>query len=318
MNWVLLAVAIPTVGLLLAAIWVLYKEAKREPVQQRLQRWMDWEHQRTSFDDLQPARPRRRDTNVGAAANAFFLPALRRTLRQAQSPYNVVTFPLLVLLVTALTGALIWLWTANVVATLAAGILGGSIPVLILLRNKQQYRKKFEEQLPQALDMLARSLWAGHTIQAGIRTIGADFDEPIRSEFSQTAEAIDVGTPLPMALEQLAQRVDISDLHFFVTSVLVQRETGGNLADILSRTANLIRQRLEFNDRIKALSAQGRLSANVLCFLPIAIAGFIYFMNPDHYKILIETETGVGALIIVGIMMLIGIIMVRRLVKIEV
>lgn len=316
MKWSLIAVALPTVGLLMAAIWAFRKESEQEPVRQRLQRWVDWEHQRTLVVEQPRRRTRRRDINTGAGR--FFFPKLRRTLQQVRSPYNVLTFLLLIFVVFVVSGILLWIMTTSLLQSLMAAIVFGAVPIFVLIRKKQQYRKKFEEQLPQALDILARSLWAGHTIQAGIRTIGADFDEPVRSEFSRTAEAIDVGTPLPVALEQLASRVDISDLHFFVTSVLVQRETGGNLADILSRTANLIRERLEFNERIKALSAQGKLSARVLCVLPLAIAGLIYYMNPQHFDIMFEEPLGMAMLVISGAMMVVGVIFVQRLVKIDI
>ncbi len=312
-----LIVAFPAFVLFLVAMGLFLAQPRQSPVQSRLQQWADWEkHQ--YVNDIPQTRKTKRRGILNADTNSPLLPGLRRILAQVKSPFNVVRFLLFILLVSAGGGLVVWFITQSwLQSALAAGVCG-SVPCFLLWYKKQKYMKNFEGQLAPALDMLARSLWAGHTIQTGIRTIGQDFDDPIRSEFSKTAEAIDFGLPLPQALEELAERVDIADLRFFVTSVLVQRETGGNLADILARTADLIRQRLEFNDRIKALSAQGRLSAKVLFALPLLIAGAIYTINPGHVNVLFESDVGFKTFIASGMMMILGIIIVRRMVKIQV
>lgn len=306
---------IPALVLFLIALRALWVQPKRNVLQLRLEQWTDWDKQQSVYE-----RPEARQTSRRSRLNAdpLFLPGLRRSLVQIKSSFNVVTFLLFVLLLMASSGTSVWWLRQEGIQSIIAAVACGSLPFFWLKYQKNRYMKNFESQLAPALDMLARSLWAGHTIQAGIRIIGQDFDDPIRSEFSKTAEAIDFGQPLPQALEELALRVDIPDLRFFVTSVLVQRETGGNLADILARTAELIRQRLEFNERIKALSAQGKLSAQVLFAIPVLITLAIRAINPDHMALLFTTDIGRIAVMISGAMMILGIIIVRHLVKIQV
>ncbi len=318
MNPILYIVIAITFVLLLAAILSVLARPEQNPVQARLKQWTDWDTHQPQDNEIPRSRNVRRRGLFSSDSNTILFPGLQRMLVQVKSPFSVTTFFLLVLVVMVVSGGFVWLTSKDVLRSVIFAVICGSVPFIVLRFQKQRYIKQFEGQLPQALDMLARSLWAGHTIQTGIRIIGQDFDDPVRSEFSKTAEAIDFGMPLPVALEALAQRVDIADLRFFVTSVLVQRETGGNLADILARTATLIRERLEFNDRIKALSAQGRFSANILFVLPLMIAGAIYLINPGHFDVLFESEIGFISVIVSGTMMVVGMLIVRRIVKINV
>ncbi len=311
-------IAFPALVLFLVALRSVFAQPKQSPVQLRLQQWTNWEMQPALYAAAPSTRPVKRSIFFNRATTPLLFPKLRHTLTQVRSSFNVVTFLLFVLIIFAVVGAVAWLLTQSLLQGTIAAIGGAILPFLWIWYRKKQYMKNFEGQLVPALDMLARSLWAGHTIQTGIRTIGQDFDDPIRSEFSKTAEAIDFGLPLPQALEELALRVDIPDLRFFVTSVLVQRETGGNLADILARTADIIRQRLEFNDRIKALAAQGKFSAQLLFALPILIAVAIHLLNPDHFTVLFESTIGQYAMVVAGMMMVIGIFVVQRIIKIQV
>ena len=315
-NPILYIVAIPTFGLLLAAVWAVWIQPRENPVQTRLQTWIDWERQQ-ALVNLPPRSSSTRKAMFASTPNPAFLPKLGRMLAQVRSPYNVATFLLLSLVICLGSGVLVSFFTNRWLQIVIVALVGGLLPYAVLLYKKNQYFRQIEKQLPQALDMLAQSLWAGHTIQTGIRIIGEDFEEPLCTEFRRTAEAIEFGVPLPTALDELATRVEIADLRFFITSVLVQRETGGNLAEIITRTSNVIRERLEFQDRIRALSAEGKLSAYILFIIPLAMAVYFYFSDPKHFDIIFSSQSGTIILIGTAIWMLIGMLVIQWMIKLN-
>ncbi|ETX06709.1 MAG: hypothetical protein ETSY2_15470 [Candidatus Entotheonella gemina] len=311
-----LILAFSALGLLIAGVWSLLVPPKQNPVQARVQAWITWEKYNQISDE--PRVRRRRRANTGLYGRFPALLALDRTLDQVNSRFTAWGFILFIVILFGASFALVRFFTQDAIKGATAAIAISSAPCLMLWRKKQQYLRAFEKQLPDALDMLARSLWAGHTLQTGMRIVGEDFEPPIGREFKKTFESIDFGVNIPVALEDMAQRVDCPELRYFVTSVMVQREAGGNLAEILARTANLIHSRLEFNDRIKALSAQGRFSAQILFFLPLFLAGVIYWKTPTHFDVLFESTTGIMILIVTGALMLIGYFVIRAMVNIKI
>ncbi len=317
MNPVLFSIwALSALALLIAGLWSILVPPRHNPVQERLQAWINWE--KYNQIDEEPIGRRRRRSKPGFYGRVPALLALDRTLEQVNSRFTSWGFILFILFLLGASFALVRFYTHDALKGATAAIVIGSVPCFRLWRKKQQYLKTFERQLPHALDMLARSLWAGHTLQTGMRIVGEDFDPPIGHEFKTTFEAIDFGVSIPVALEDMALRVDCPELRYFVTSVLVQREAGGNLAEILARTATLIHNRLEFNDRIKALSAQGRFSAQILFALPFFLAGIIYWKNPNHFDVLFQTTEGMAALIVAGALMVIGYFVIRSMVNIKI
>lgn len=317
MNPNLYLLAIPTVGLLIATVWAVLARPRESPVVTRLQAWSNWEQQQDP-DNPPPRRLPQRKAVYDPDAAATPLSGLNRLLVQANSRFNVTTFLLMSAMAFLGGGFFIWLMTGDQLATVVVALVAGIAPYGWLLYKKRQYLRQIESQLPQALDILAQSLQAGHTIQTGIRTIGESCDEPIRSEFSRTSDAIELGVPLPTALEDLSLRVDIADLRFFITSVLVQRETGGNLAEIIARTADVIRKRLEFADRIRALSAEGKASAYILFCLPLALGTYFYFADSRHFRVILDWEWGLATLVLTAAWMLVGMIIIHRMAKIDV
>ncbi len=146
--------------------------------------------------------------------------------------------------------------------------------------------------MPEALDLMARALRAGHAFSVGMKMIGDEFPDPIGPEFSRTVEEISFGIDVPQAMANLNDRVISTDLKFFITALVVQRETGGNLAEIIEAISRLIRQRFELLGRVKALSAEGRMSGIILFCMPIVMTGVLWFLNEPYIRILIEDEIG--------------------------
>ena len=244
--------------------------------------------------------------------------AVERLLEQANSPYGVGVFLLLSLLLI-----LVGLWLGPLVLHNAllhqpGTVLLGMAPFLYLHYRKTRRMLKFEQQLPEALDLVARSLKAGQPFIVGMQMVGEEFADPMGTEFHKTVDEVNFGAGVPEALESLAKRVDCPDLLFFVTSVIVQREVGGNLAEILEKTSSLIRQRFELHDRIRVLAAEGKLSTMILFALPLALGLVINFLNPGYLAVLFTEPVGKGMVAGAGSMMLLGSLVIRKMIRIKV
>ena len=175
---------------------------------------------------------------------------------------------------------------------LAGGGLGLIIPYMILGRRKKRRLKKFEKQLPDALDLLARGLKAGHAFPTGLQQVAKEIADPLGTEFFKTFTEFNHGLDLNTALLNLCQRIDLRDLSFFTTAVLIQRETGGNLTEILEKISILIRERFKLRDQIGALTAEGRLSGIILLLLPPVLAGMLMLVNRTYMSQLFLHPTG--------------------------
>jgi tight adherence protein B len=169
-----------------------------------------------------------------------------------------------------------------------AGGLLALLPFIYLRRKRRKRFLKFEAQLPEALDFMARSLKAGHAFSSGLKMISQEMGDPVGLEFGKTLNQINFGVSVPEALINLSNQLPIEDLRFFVIAVLLQRETGGNLAEILENLSFLIRERFKLNGRVRVLAAQGKISAYVLVAVPFVLAFAINLMNPEFFVPLLE------------------------------
>ena len=196
---------------------------------------------------------------------------------------------------------------------------GAGISPFLYLRIKRKKRvEKFERQLPDALDMIGRSLKAGHALIGGMKMVADEFDDPIGPEFEETTEEINFGCNFADALKNMTRRINCPDFAFFVATIILQRESGGNLAETIEGLADLIRERFKFRGKIRTLSAEGRMTAGVLIVIPFLIAIAIFFLNPGYMKILYTERAGRIILGVAAFMMLTGIVVIRRMIKIEV
>jgi tight adherence protein B len=194
----------------------------------------------------------------------------------------------------------------------------GCFPFFYLYNKKNKRMKKFQAQLPEALDLMARSLRAGHAFSTGMKMAADEFEDPLGPEFSITLDEINFGLGVPEALKNLVNRVDCTDLNFFVVSVILQRETGGNLADIMQNIAHLIRERYKFYGKVRTLAAEGKLSAVILTILPFAVAAAIYIVNKGYIMTLYIEHVGKIMCGVALVLMVIGAFVMRRIVDIEV
>lgn len=212
----------------------------------------------------------------------------------------------------------VWLMHLPLAAALAAGFIGALLPLLYVRRRRARRLLQFEHQLPEVCDMLVRALRSGHAFSAAIDLVGTQFAEPAGGEFRITFDEINYGASLNDALTGLANRVPVSDLRYLVIAVLIQRETGGNLAELLESIASLVRERFRLFDKVRVLSAEGKLSAWVLGLLPFGTAALISVTNRSFLSVLWTDPTGVLLLQISAVEMVLGIIWTRRIVRIRV
>jgi tight adherence protein B len=204
-------------------------------------------------------------------------------------------------------------------ATLATVAAASALLPMLYVRHRRAKRLlRFQQQLPDACDMLARALRSGHAFTGAIDMIGTEFADPMGAEFRITFDEINYGASLNDALTGLAQRMPVGDLRYLVIAVLIQRETGGNLAELLDGIASLVRERFKLFDKVRVLSAEGVLSARVLGLLPVVAGGAISFLNPGFLNVLWQDPAGVTMLESVSVLMVIGVIWVRRIVRIRV
>ncbi len=252
---------------------------------------------------------------------AYALPRVQRLdrilLRSGMS-MNATTFLLLSLTlggVGFLVGVrLLPHWTAALAPCLTLLFL----PFIWLKSRERQSLVKFDEQLPEALDLLSRSLRSGHALSAGMDIITEEMDEPVRSEFAAAIDEINLGLSFREALENMCERVPSRDLRFFAVATLIQRETGGNIAEILDQISALIRERTKFKRHVQTLTAEGRLSGVVLIGLPVALFGYLYFVNYDYVSLLWNDRIGYIMMVVSVVNMFLGTLVIKKMTRIEI
>jgi len=230
---------------------------------------------------------------------------------------TVGTLMLASLLTALLTiAAVVWL-TGSSLFGLAAGFLAAGLPSLYIRRAAGKRQDKFEEQFPEAIDLIARALRAGHALPTALQMVGEETADPVGAEFRTMFEQQNYGLALPDALRAFGDRVQLLDARFFVTAVLTQRETGGNMSEVLDKLASVIRERFKVKRQVRVVSAHGRITGVVLGFLPPAIAGVIFVISPEHIRLLVEDQLGIYMLGTGIVLQIIGVLIIRRIVDVE-
>jgi len=243
---------------------------------------------------------------------------LDRLLEQSGLSWSVSDFIVMSLLSAAVAaGAAIWLGLPTLLIFAAAG-LAIDLPLLYVRRAKTKRLNKIDYQLPDALDLIGRALRAGHAFPTALKMVGDEMREPIADEFRIAFDEVNFGMSMSEALMNLATRVPSTDVRYFVIAVMIQRETGGNLAELLGNISGIIRERIKLLGQVRVLSAEGRMSAWVLGLLPFGAAMVIQLTNPNFLKVLYTDPAGrkmiMGAMIMMGV----GVFVMRRIIKIRV
>jgi tight adherence protein B len=245
-------------------------------------------------------------------------PRLQKLLYQADLKWTAGKLLLLSLTCFLIPSYLIHLKTHAVILPLLIGVLLGGIPFAVVLQKRNQRFKKFEQGLPEAIDLMVSALRVGHSLNAAIGLVTRECPDPISSEFRICFDEQNYGLEVRAAMSNLVTRVPLQDLRMVVTAILIQKESGGNLAEVLDKTAHVIRERFRLKKQVQVHTAQGRLTGWILSFLPIALGIGLYFLNPDTMSLLWKREIGLKLLCGAGTMTIIGALIIRKIVRMEV
>jgi tight adherence protein B len=251
----------------------------------------------------------------------YQLPRLRgldRMLLNARVPLNASGFFLVSLCAGTATLFVGMALLPTTAGALVLAFAAASLPLALLRQAERKTLHKFEEQFPEAMDLLSRSLRSGHAISAGMEIVAQDMSEPLRSEFSATLEEINLGLSLKEAMENMCERVASPDLRFFTIALLIQRETGGNLVEVLENISRLIRERTQFRRQVKALTAEGRLSAIILLLLPVALFVYLYLLRYEYISLLWTEQIGIYMMAAGILAQVVGAVVMKRIVTIEI
>jgi tight adherence protein B len=244
---------------------------------------------------------------------------LQELIEQANLKYRAAdVFGLSVMLavLTFLVFSLVGSATLVLKLLLAVGV--GVLPVVYIMRVRGKRLKRFEEQLPDAIDLFTRTMRAGHNIHSGLETIANETADPVRMEFRKLMEELALGSQVEPALHGLGKRVPLIDLKFFITTLILQRQTGANMVAVLEGLSTLVRERLGMAARLKAHTAQQRFSAGLLCALPLVFGIGSYFLKPDYVSLLWTDPVGSKFLSYAIVSEIVGILIIRKLANIRV
>lgn len=246
------------------------------------------------------------------------IPSLQKLIVQADANIKAGTLLGIGAVLGLLGFTASWLAGAKIWLAPIAGLIFFTVPFVWLLHKRWSRMKKFASQLPESLELVARALRAGHSLAAGLHVVAEEMPAPIADEFGRVYEEQNLGIPLEDALKNLADRVPNLDLRFFVTSVLVQRQTGGDLSEILDKIGYVIRERFRILGQVKALTAEGRLSGVILISLPFGLFLMMLHIKYDYVEKLWTHELGIKMASAALVMQLVGALVIRKIVNIKV
>lgn len=215
------------------------------------------------------------------------------------------------------TGSMLAFVTRSWILVILGALMALVLPFIYLRFAKRRRSAAFEQQLPNVLDFISRAMQAGHAFGIAMQMAASEAPQPIGAEFVKAQAEMNYGVPVQKALSDLAGRIDSTDLNFFAVAVSINREVGGDLAGLLGNLAALIRSRIEMRQSLKALTAEGRLSAKILVALPFVIAAILFFLQPEMISVLWMTDLGQDLLAMAGLLMLLGVFWMRRITQIR-
>ncbi|HEY6971953.1 MAG TPA: type II secretion system F family protein, partial [Candidatus Angelobacter sp.] len=242
---------------------------------------------------------------------------LQLLIEQADVNWTVGRIVFSTLLLICLGAALGNWWIAPGLLGWLPGLALGFIPYIYLLQKRRLRLRRFTQLLPEAIDLMSRGLRAGQALSAAIETVAKESDEPLRSEFRRAADEQSFGLPFRESMVNLGRRVPVPDLQFLVTAILVQKETGGNLAQILDKSSHVIRERVRVAGQVRIRTAQGRLTGWILILLPFVIFFGMNLLNPGYGRVLFETPSGQRMVTYAAIAMVFGILLIRKIVNVK-
>ena len=256
---------------------------------------------------------------LGAAfANLSITARLQKILEQANVPWSAAKLLVNLTAVACLLLAGLILLKVGMITAAGVALVVFVLPILYLIRRRKRRLNKLVLQLPEVFELLGQALRAGHSLASGMQLVATEKSDPAGTEFGRVFQEQNLGLTIEEALKNLADRMDVLDVRFFVTAVLIQRQTGGDLAEVLDKIGSIIRDRIKLHGTVKALTAEGRLSGYVLLALPVVVFLAMLKVNPDYAMVLLEHPQGQMMLTTAIIMQLMGWAMIKKIINIKV
>ena len=323
---ILIAGLVFTIVLIMILIAYQYFGTDKRVVSNRMERYLT-KRSETSFSAAQPFMPQGKPLGgwrmaVRRASKYFESPRLSRRLErkliQAGIPMRGSEFLVICCGACLFSLALGWALSGEFLLSVTCGIAGYATPLLILKLKIERRVKAFNNQLADSLVLIANSLRTGYSFLQSIEMVSREMPKPISEEFTRVLKEMNLGVTTEDALNNLTKRVNSDDLDLVVTAVLIQRQVGGNLAEVLDNISHTIRERIKIKGHIKTLTAQGKISGLVVSLLPIATGVMIYVVNPEYIKLMFSHPLGNAMLAIGVISQVIGMLVIRKIVTIEI
>lgn len=237
---------------------------------------------------------------------------------QADAPISVETFGLISLGCACLGVLGGYLSHAPIPLYPVCGFIVGLMPLMWLVMRRNSRFKKFASQMPDAMELVARALRSGHSLASGLHVVVEEMPDPISKEFHMAYEEQNLGVPIDTALKNIFHRIPNTDFKFFVTAVAIQRQSGGDLAEILDKIGHIIRERFRIMGQVQALTGEGRISGIVLMALPIALFFAVYYLNPDYMMLLFTEDLGRKMIAGAAVLQVLGAIAIKKIIEIKV
>ena len=245
-------------------------------------------------------------------------PRLQTLLYQADLKWTAGGLLLMSTLCFAIPAYLVYLRTGTIIFSLLIGLLFGAGPFVYVLRKRRQRFNKFEQGLPEALDLMVSALRAGHSFNSALDLAASESPDPIGKEFRICFDEQNYGLELKTAMNNLSTRVPLQDLKIVITAILIQKECGGNLAEVFDKAAYVIRERFQLKRQVRVHTAQGRLTGWILSFLPLVLGILLYLLNPTSMSLLWTRAIGIKLLYLSGAMTIVGAFIIHKIVNMDV
>jgi tight adherence protein B len=252
------------------------------------------------------------------AASVPTIGDLQLMIQQAGSSMTVGSFLMTTVGVSVGSGLAALVLSQKFLIAIPVALIAAFIPYALMRRRRTRRLYAFESELPEAIDLLGRAIRAGHPLSSGMKMVADETGEPISGEFRRTFEENRFGVPFDDAIQEMSDRVDIVDVRILVTAILIQREVGGNLAEVLDNLASVIRARFTIRRQLRVYTAQGRMSGYVLAALPIVVGTIIYLLNPEYVRLMFVHPLGRVLLGVAVIMQIIGFLWIRKIINIDI
>jgi tight adherence protein B len=306
-------------AIIFGAYWIFILRPE-QVAEQRVRARLKGQHKDVIRTSLLKARERL--SNIGSldstlAKSGDALEPLSDLVNRSGLKTTVGTVILACIFIALVTIAVVSRYSPYFSVALIVGISAGFLPIAFVKHMAARRLAIFEEQFPEAIDLIARALRAGHALPTALQMVSDEIPQPVGGEFRLLFDQQNFGMSLPDALKAFGQRIPLVDARFFVTAVLTQRETGGNLSEVLDKLSSVIRDRFKVKRQVRAVSAHGRITGWVLGALPPVVAGVLFIISPDHIRLLVDDPLGVQMVLIGLTLQVIGVVAIRRILRVE-